>query len=479
LSSLADRIRGIVAPPGVSGVAQGFSPADDAGLKACGTGDIDGGLEPILGGAWRHTDGRRCFVVDRRWDPSALHGRERVGALAERLEQAAGEAPLFTGGAHARPPFVFFDLETTGLSGGAGTLAFLVGCAWFERDGSFVTRQFLLARHADERMLLEAVAAEFARAGALVSFNGKSFDAPLLEGRYLFHRLSWAGGGVPHVDVLHPARRFWKSAAARPFQGHDRGVGVSAPEARRRASPELDGSSSERRRESPARHGEGCSLQALERQILGARRVGDVPGFEIPGRYFQFVRSGDARPLEAVLEHNRLDLLTLAALTARLLHMTRTGPDAISDPREAFALGHVYARAGLGTRACDAFRHAADMTERSTATAAMTVLKSDALRALALTQRRSRQYADAAQCWRRLLELPGCPPEIAREAAGALAIHHEHRVRDLALARRFALGSLAAVTNGLRPSLAQAVRHRLARIERKMGASAQSDLLLD
>ena len=105
---------------------------------------------------------------------------------------------------------MFFDLETTGLSGGAGTLAFLVGCGWFEDDGAFVTRQFLLARHADERMLLEAVAAELARAGALVSFNGKSFDAPLLESRYLFHRLPWSGREMPHVDVLHPARRFWK-----------------------------------------------------------------------------------------------------------------------------------------------------------------------------------------------------------------------------------------------------------------------------
>ena len=96
---------------------------------------------------------------------------------------------------------------------------------------------------------------------------------------------------------------------------------------------------------------EACSLQALERQILGARRAGDVPGFEIPARYFQFVRSGDAGPLRAVLEHNRLDLLTLASLTARLLHLARTGPDGARDAREVLALGHVYARAGLEERA--------------------------------------------------------------------------------------------------------------------------------
>jgi hypothetical protein len=98
-------------------------------------------------------------VVNRRIEPSARHGAERVGDAAHRLEQAAADAALFTSGAPARPPFLFFDLETTGLSGGAGTLAFLVGCGWFEADGAFLTRQFLLTRFVDERPLLGAVAA--------------------------------------------------------------------------------------------------------------------------------------------------------------------------------------------------------------------------------------------------------------------------------------------------------------------------------
>jgi uncharacterized protein YprB with RNaseH-like and TPR domain len=383
-----------------------------------------------------------CFIVDRRWEPSALHGRERIGLLAERLDQASLEAPLFSNGSFARPPFVFFDLETTGLSGGAGTLAFLVGCGWFEGDGSFLTRQFLLTRYADERMLLEAVAAELARAGALVSFNGKSFDAPLLEGRYLFHRIEWRGREMPHVDVLHPARRFWKQSAelAQPDES-------------------------------------SCSLQALERQIVGARRRGDVPGFEIPARYFQFVRSGDAGPLGAVLEHNRLDLLTLAALTARLLDMARTGPDTITDPREALALGHIYARGGLEERARASFQRALERCRSPRG--AYDPIRIDTLRALALAGRRARRYEEAAASWRELLETRGCPAPIMREASEALAIHHEHRARDLPLARHFALGSLAALTVGPRPSLAQALRHRLARIDRKMGELEQNGRLLD
>jgi uncharacterized protein YprB with RNaseH-like and TPR domain len=425
LSSLADRIRGIVgAAQGPSGPVR-FDPSDPHDRPAPpALPDLDA----VLGGSWHGG----TFVVDRRWQPSALHGRERIGALAERLDGAAGEAPLFTAGAPARPPFVFFDLETTGLNGGAGTLAFLVGCGWFDDDGSFVTRQFLLTRYADERMLLEGVAAALARAGALVSFNGKSFDAPLLEGRYLFHRLAWRGREMPHVDVLHPARRFWKRGEA--------GAG----------SGRFDESS--------------CSLQALEKQLVGLRRAGDVPGFEIPARYFQFVRSGDAAPLCAVLEHNRLDLLTLAALTARLLHLARSGPEAIGDPREALALGHVYARGELDERARASYRRAIDRCRSPRG--AYDPIRIAALRALARACRRARRHDEAAACWRELVEMRGCPAPIGREAAEALAIHHEHRVRDLPAARTFALRNLDEGD----PDWTSAARYRIARLDRKLEA---------
>lgn len=218
-------------------------------------------------------------------------------------------------------------------------------------------------------------------------------------------------------------------------------------------------------------------MQALEKQLIGVRRTGDVPGFEIPARYFQFLRSGDAAPLEAVFEHNRLDLLTLAALTARLLHTSRTGPGAITDAREALALGYVYARGGLDTRARESYRRAIEGCHSPRG--AYDPIRIDALRALALTCRRARRHDEAACCWIELAEMRGCPAPIVREATEALAIHHEHRVRDLALARQFAFGSLAALDGASRPSLAQAVRHRLARLERKMNGSAQSGQLLD
>ena len=418
MTALSDRLRRIIGQPQPDAAAPPASRIPTAESQIPIESQIPNPeSRPLacLGGQWQDD----CFVVERRFDRDAVYGRETVGALCTRLAAAAEEAPLVAGGQPARPPFLFFDLETTGLSGGAGTYAFLVGCAWFDDDGAFVTRQYLLTRIADEKRLLAAVAGELARAGALVSFNGKSFDAPVLETRYLYHRLPWAGGRLPHVDVLHPARRFWRDEQEMA----------------------------------------SCSLVSLERQILGARRVGDVPGFEIPARYFQFIRSGEARPLVAVLEHNRLDLLSLAGVTARLLSLVSRGPVAAKDAREALALGRVYARAGLDARARDAFQQAADRASASGA------IRIESLHALALAWRRARQHEHAASCWRELLAAPACPPTVAREATDALAIHHEHRLRDLASAKLFALRSLEW---GVRPASRAAVQHRLARIQRKM-----------
>src|SRR5688572_68444 len=157
-------------------------------------------VSDALGGVWFSSDTGPCFVVERRMAGDTRLGGTTVGAVASILEGALAHASLFTRGAPAAP-LVFFDLETTGLSGGAGTYAFIVGCGRFEPGGAFLTRQYLLVRYDHERSMLEAVGRELADAGALVSFNGKSFDAPVLEGRCLFHRLPWTADRIPHLDV--------------------------------------------------------------------------------------------------------------------------------------------------------------------------------------------------------------------------------------------------------------------------------------
>jgi uncharacterized protein YprB with RNaseH-like and TPR domain len=386
--------------------------------------DIDDVAE-TLGGEWR--DGR-YLVVDRTY-----HAGYRLGrvAVADCLPADDGRWPrlgLLMSGADradaAGGRLLFLDLETTGLAGGAGTYAFLVGCGWF--DGAlFRVRQFVLTSFAAERPLLEEVAAVLRASGVLVTYNGKTFDAPLIDTRFLFHRLEAPCSGLAHIDLLHPARRLWRPAV-------DFRLDAGEP---------------------------SCRMSLMEQSILGHVREHDVPGFEIPSRYFQFVRSGDARGLNGVLEHNRLDVLALAMLTARAGRLLDEGAPAARTAREALGLGRLFERGGMITEARACFARAIELE-------ADVLTHVEALRACAVLCRRERRYVDAAEAWRRMLLMRGCPPRLAREATEALAVHHEHRSRDLSAARQFAIQSLQF---NISRSRAQAGHHRLARIDRKIG----------
>ena len=433
MSSLVDRLRSVLK----DNVGRATPPHGAGAVGAPGAG-APGGPDKVhptirpqttsdaaetLGGEWRELRGERFLVIDRKYTPGHRHGHVAVADTLPPDESCWSRFALLNGVTTPVPrdgKMLFIDLETTGLAGGAGTYAFLVGCAWYQ-GGTLRVRQFFLTNFAAERVLLEAVAEVADACGTLVTYNGKSFDLPLIETRFLLHRLETPFAGIPHVDMLHPARRLWRDEVE-----------------------------------------EGCRLSALEQTQCGHVREGDVPGFEIPSRYFHFVRTGDPRGLAAVMEHNRLDLISLAVLTARASQLLEDGPAAARTGREALGMGRLYERAGLMIDACASFLRAAEHGQTDTVT------RAEAWRAYAVLSRRERRYGDAANGWRRILELRHCPPAIVREASEALAVHHEHRLRDLQAARAFALQSLDV--SGTR-SRQESTRYRLARIERKLGDS--------
>ena len=407
----------------------------------------------VLGGSVSTAATGAVIVVDRFYEASSLHGRTSIGEIADVLLEGEQALAVLTStgpsrdllsraGALARSesaspsePLWFLDLETTGLAGGAGTQAFLVGCARLDAGG-FRVRQFLLPGYEHERALLAQVSAWASAQGAIVTFNGKSFDVPLIETRYLFHRQRFPLEGRAHVDMLHPARRLW------------------------RARGEWEGSSEA-----------SCSLGTLEKLLAGVHRVGDVPGFEIPSRYFQFVRDGDARRLEAVLEHNRLDLVSLALVMARALTLVERGPAAAQSAYECFGLARIYDRAGRSDEAEASYLQAIDRLGR---VGRDPETLGDALRRLALCRRRAGRWAEAADAWQQLADLPRCPAAFRQEAREALAIHHEHRVRDLDTAHAHAQQLMGEQTSARRR---EAVAHRLRRLERKLARNASSSRL--
>ena len=396
----------------------------------------------VLGGRVVSNQYGRALVIDRRYESDRFHGRRRVGdcyvddgALLRLLDPALPPRDSSAAGADdGDRRTLFVDLETTGLSGGAGTVAFLVGIGWFDM-GAFQVRQFLLTSYASERALLCAVADCFDAAALLVTYNGKTFDVPVMETRWLFHRMPPPLESVRHFDMLHPARRLWRG----------------------RDDTSLDDG--------------GCRLGTLERVLCHVTRVGDVPGMEIPARYFRFLRSGDARPLEPVLEHNRLDLISLAAVAAHAVELVDQGSAVCRDAAEALALGKVYERAGAIARAIACFERAADDPS------AAIEVTGEALYRLGVRLRRDRRFADAAAVWRRILDLntrrhsgQALLATLKQYATEALAVHHEHRQRDFEGARELALRLLDDETFEQRDR----ARHRVARLDRKLAARGPS-----
>jgi uncharacterized protein YprB with RNaseH-like and TPR domain len=399
-----------------------------------------------LGGALvEHSDGA-VIVVDREYRADVLHGRTPIGEIVstiadgdDALKLMAQAWPSANGIVEAgrQTRLLFLDLETTGLFSGAGTQAFLIGCATIEGT-SIRVRQFLLPGFEHERALLSEMQ-EWAKAhGALCTYNGRTFDVPLIETRFMFHRVPCPLDGVPHLDMLHPARRMWRQ---RPLI---------------MGAPDPDDSS--------------CSLSVLEKQIAGLHRVGDVPGYEIPSRFFKYVRTGDARPLEAVMEHNRLDLISLAAVLARAIVLITRGPSAAMTAQEAYGLARVYERGGAYENAEASLVRAIEFAK---CVGGEPEVHAEALRRLAWIRRRDRRPHDAAEAWNELAVLPRCAAALRREAKEALAIHHEHRLKDLQAAREHALDLLAeGIANQAR------VRHRLDRLERKLARYTEARLPL-
>jgi len=270
---------------------------------------------------------------------------------------------------------VFLDTETTGLAGGAGTAAFLIGVG-FVQGSRFVVRQYFMRDYHEEAALLEALAEELHGFPYLVTFNGKMFDVPLLDARYRLNRGRFPLAGVPHLDLLHPARRLWKLR--------------------------LD----------------SCRLQSLEVELLGLRRVGDIPGEQIPGIYFDWVRRRDARALARVFDHNRQDIISLAALAVLACQWVDEGR--AEDPRDVFSLARVLERAQLYDRCQQEYRR--------TLTLDPGPLKGPTLLRLAWRAKRARDWQQALSLW----EEAASEGEV--EALRELAMYHEHRARDYSAA---------------------------------------------
>ncbi len=206
---------------------------------------------------------------------------------------------------------LFLDTETTGLSGGAGTVAFLVGAGYISR-GFMTVEQFFMKDYSDEPELLYRLKELMERFECVVSFNGKTFDMPLLRSRFTMNRLK----DYPELfdlDLLPPSRRVWKLRLS------------------------------------------SCRLANLEERVLGLAREGDLPGSEVPQRYFQYLKSGDMSLVEDIIKHNYQDIVSLGLLMDKLLTVYRD-PEKQGYVQDLFSLGKALEKQGESTQAKELYR---------------------------------------------------------------------------------------------------------------------------
>jgi uncharacterized protein YprB with RNaseH-like and TPR domain len=371
-----------------------------------------------LGGRWFESAEGPGYVIESVYDAGYEHGRF---ALHEALQ--ADLRPL---GAQAKDPrladccpseLLFVDTETTGL-GGAGAMVFLAGVARFEPGGLHL-RQYLLPGPAFERGLLGGLAGELASAGALVSYNGKSFDVPMLEARYILARARPTFRSLPHLDLLHPNRRLFKGEV------------------------------------------ESHRLPVIERELLGFEREDDCPSAEVPERYFRFARTGDPTWIKPVLRHNAWDVLSLVALAAHLASMCDNGAYPLQASRAAAFAGDFEG----------VIRHAEAAAGGASGRAARLETMERAARACA----RLGRFEEAAGWWRRLIAEPR-----ARRVTPyvELAKLLEHRLKRSEEASALVAEALDLVERGLLPqgstgsgTTLPELRQRAERLNRRVGVS--------
>ena len=269
---------------------------------------------PGVEGAVRTTAAGSCFCIHASLNPDTKHGSRLLGSVPDKCGVHAGEDirggtgsyyHLLRGYSPARA--IFFDTETTGLSLGAGTVAFLVGIAFF-KNGNLEVHQFLMRDYNEEKAQLEILADTLSSESdkdLLVSYNGRGFDAHLLNRRYGYHGIRSPLERFAHLDLLHPSRRIW------------------------------------------GRRLESCSLKNLEEHLFSFARIDDIDGALIPSAYRSYLRNRNTGMLAKIAEHNKLDMVSLVILASDLRSMFAGGYSSVKHVSDAIGVARVNMSLGM------------------------------------------------------------------------------------------------------------------------------------
>jgi hypothetical protein len=304
---------------------------------------------------------------------------------------------------------IFLDTETTGLAEGAGTYIFLIGLGYF-REEQFCIRQYFMRDYNEERALLSAVNELLSNFEVVVSYNGKTFDYPLIQSRYIMSGIKMNLEDPCHFDLLYPTRRLWK------------------------------------------RRLENCSLATVERDILGVNRENDVPGYLVPDIYFRYLKTKDARDMKSVFEHNLQDILSLVALAAKIGDFLEKPLSNTNYASDIFSLGKIYDGHKEYTQSALYYNEALkyDLPEKE-------VL--EVLKLTSFAYKRQGKWEEAEKIWKKVINKS---QEFIYYPYEELAKYYEHRLKDYQKAKMIVEEALNVVESTF---LKEKLEYRLNRIK--------------
>lgn len=269
----------------------------------------------------------------------------------------------------------FFDTETTGL-GGTGTVPFLIGIGSFI-DSSFEIRQYIIPDYSDETAMLEDLSEEFGETISIVSYNGSAFDLPIMRDRLILNRVAKEIKHDKHIDLLHPVRRLYK------------------------------------------RRLKDCSLTNVEREIFSFYRENDIPGYLVPSVYFTWLNEDKLEDMEAVMEHNRLDILTLAFLMDELSSIFQNNGESLDSIDDLHSLSKIHIRRKNHDRSLDINNRITGLSGEN--------LADDILLFNARIYKKSGEIEKAVSVWERL---KSSNSRHGIQANIELAMYFEHKKKD-------------------------------------------------
>ena len=387
-------------------------------------------IDQVLEGEVIATPFGTTFVKTIEFDVQFQHGIVQLGQVEEIspyfLKLAGKDENLLQ---LDLSKAMFFDTETTGLAGGSGTYIFLLGLGFFSND-KFIIKQFFMRDFPEEPAMLHLIHELMKNFDSFISFNGKSFDMPLLRSRFIFHRIRADLANLPHLDLLHAARRIWK----------------------RRLTD--------------------CSLSSLEQQILQVRRHSDIPSYLIPHTYFEYLRTKNAHPIKKIFYHNEVDILSLVSLTILLNNIHKQPVELLPDKLDLLTLTKYYENTNQWQKNIPIYQTL--LTETSNRE-----LHREIKLKLSFCCKHLCDWDQAVMLWNELIATGG----FVFEAYEELAKYYEHRAADLNAAGDIVRQGLASldIMEQIKPDAMLSIyrenlSHRLKRIQRKKQSSGDSEV---